>query len=129
MCDLISGMVRGDLIDKTTRLPNSEYLERLLQMVGGDLLILDVSVTLENLDRSFKDIAISRVASVIKHSVRIPMDMVVRTGEYDFAVVLGDGDESVAKLVAERIKTNLSYLNMGFGGKTVKVKPTVRVRS
>ena len=57
------------------------------------------------------------------------MDMVVRTGEYDFAVILGDGDENVAKLVAERIKSNLSYLNMRFGGKIVKVKPVVRISS
>ena len=128
MCDIVRRMINGEIVDKITRLPRIEYLEKLKEFVN-DLLILDVSVTLENLDETFKDIAVSKVASVIKHSVRIPMDMVVRTGEYDFAVILGDGDENVAKLVADRIKSNLSYLNMRFGGKIVKVRPVVRISS
>ena len=129
MCDIVKKMVSGEIVDKVTRLPKVEYLEKLKDIVGDDLMVLEVSVTLENLEEAFKDIAISKVASVIKHSVRIPMDMVVRTGDYDFAVILGDGDMNVARLVAERIKSNLSYMNMGFGGKTVKVKPTVRISS
>ncbi len=129
MCDIVRKMISGEIVDRVTRLPRVEYLEKLREIVGDGLVILEVSVTLENLDETFKDIAVSKVASVIKHSVRIPMDMVVRTGEYDFAVILGDGDENVARLVAERIKSNLSYMNMGFGGKTVKVKPVVRISS
>ncbi len=129
MCETLLGMIKGDLVDPVTRLPNSKFLEELEKSVKDDLKMIEVSVTLENLDSAFKDIAISRVASVIKHSVRIPMDMVVRVGDYDFMVILGNADESTAKIVAERLRTNLSYLNMGFGGKTVKVKPTVRIKN
>ena len=129
MCETLLGMIKGDLVDPVTRLPNSKFLEELEKSVKDDLKMIEVSVTLENLDSAFKDIAVSRVASVIKHSVRIPMDMVVRVGDYDFMVILGNADESTAKIVAERLRTNLSYLNMGFGGKTVKVKPTVRIKN
>ncbi len=129
MCETLLGMIKGDLVDPVTRLPNSKFLEELERSVKDDLKMIEVSVTLENLDSAFKDIAVSRVASVIKHSVRIPMDMVVRVGDYDFMVILGNADESTAKIVAERLRTNLSYLNMGFGGKTVKVKPTVRIKN
>ncbi len=127
MCDMIDKMIRGELIDPITRLPNEKFLEELSKDSSDGYQILEVSVTLENLDKTYKNIAISKVASVIKHSVRIPMDMVVRTGEYDFAVIMGNSDESSAKIVADRLRTNLSYLSMGLGGKTVRVKPIVRI--
>lgn len=127
MCDMIDKMIRGELIDPITRLPNEKFLEELSKDSSDEYQILEISVTLENLDKTYKNIAISKVASVIKHSVRIPMDMVVRTGEYDFAVIMGNSDESSAKIVADRLRTNLSYLSMGLGGKTVRVKPIVRI--
>ncbi len=127
MCDMIDKMIRGELIDPITRLPNEKFLEELSKDSSDGYQILEISVTLENLDKTYKNIAISKVASVIKHSVRIPMDMVVRTGEYDFAVIMGNSDESSAKIVADRLRTNLSYLSMGLGGKTVRVKPIVRI--
>ena len=127
MCDMVGKMIKGELIDPVTRLPNEKFLEELSKNSSDGFQILEISVTLENLDKTYKNIAISKVASVIKHSVRIPMDMVIRTGEYDFVVVMGNADESSSKIVADRLRTNLSYLSMGFGGKTVKAKPTVRI--
>ncbi len=127
MCDIVNKMIRGELIDPVTRLPNEKFLEEFVKNSSDGLRTLEVSVTLENLDKTYKNIAISKIASVIKHSVRIPMDMVVRTGEYDFVVIMGNADDSAMKIVADRLRTNLSYLSMGFGGKTVKVKPTVRI--
>lgn len=127
MCDMVGKMISGEYIDPVTRLPNEKFLEEFMKNSSDGFRTLEISVTLENLDKTYKNIAISKVASVIKHSVRIPMDMVIRTGEYDFVVIMGNSDESSAKIVADRLKTNLSYLSMGLGGKTVKVKPFVRV--
>ncbi len=126
---MIARMLRGDLVDPVTRLPNKKFLEELLKSSKGKFDVIEITVTLENLDESYRNIAISKVASVIKHSVRIPMDMVIRTGEYEFVVLMGSSNEGISKMVANRLKSNLSYLSMGLGGKTVRVKPVVRIPS
>jgi PleD family two-component response regulator len=129
MCDLLPGIIKGELVDEVTRLPNKAFFQKFLKEADGNFKIIDINVDIENLNEKFEDIVLSKIASVIKHSVRIPKDFVVRTGNHSFAVILGDKDEGVAKIVAERIKTNLSYLNIGVGGKPVRIYPVVNIKS
>lgn len=127
MCeDFVHALMKGEMVDEITRLPNEKLYEK-LEKSGEHLWVIKIHVEMKGLDDSYKDIAISRVASVIKHSVRLPKDLVIRVGERDFAIVMADVDDNIAKLVADRVKTNLRYLSLRIGDKTIDVVPEVNL--
>jgi len=131
MCeDLVGELVKGKYVDPVTRLPDKEFYKRFLSNIndGEPLKIIEVHVELKDVDPTMKDIAISRIASVIKHSVRIPKDIAIRVGDKDFTVVLGDIDDNLAGIIAKRLKDNLLYFNLNIGGKMAKIIPTVEVK-
>ncbi len=127
MCeDFVHALMKGEMVDEITRLPNEKLYEK-LESSGEHLWVIKIHVEMKGLDDSYKDIAISRVASVIKHSVRLPKDLVIRVGERDFAIVMADVDDNIAKLVADRVKTNLRYLSLRIGDKTIDIIPEVNL--
>ncbi len=131
MCEnLIGELVKGRYIDPVTRLPNREFYKKFLDIIndGESIKLIELHVELKDIDPSVKDIAISRIASIVKHSVRVPKDIVIRVGDKDFIVILGDIDDKLAEMIAKRLKDNLLYFNLNIGGNIIKIVPTVEVK-
>ncbi len=127
MCEMIEKLVSGEIVDPVTRLPRKEFLEELKKLLkDSGVWLLEVDVTIDGVPEIYKDIAISKIASIIKHSVRIPKDMVVRIGDYEFAVLVSGVDKELIKNIAKRIKDNVDYMSLSIGGKSVN--PTAVVR-
>ncbi len=127
MCDIVEKLISGEMIDPITRLPNREFLKKVMESIEGDnLWLVEVDVSLNGVDPNYKDIAVSKIASTIKHSVRIPKDLVVRVGDYEFAVLVGGVDENLVKNISKRIKDNVDYMSLIIGGKSIN--PTAVVR-
>ncbi len=122
---MVSALMKGEMVDEVTRLPNGKLLARLKESADENLWAIKIHVEMKGLDESYKDIAISRVASVLKHSVRLPKDMVFRVGERDFVVVMADVEEDVVRIVVDRVTSNLRYLSLRVGDRTVDVVPEV----
>jgi len=132
MCEnLMRELVKGKYIDPVTRLPDKEFYEKFLNDIKDEesLKIIEVHIEFKNIDFETKDIVISRIASMIKHSVRVPKDIVIRTGDTDFIVIIGNIDDKLASMVANRIKNNLLYFNLNVSGKVIEITPTVKVKN
>ncbi|MCD6449419.1 MAG: GGDEF domain-containing protein [Thermotogaceae bacterium] len=132
MCEnLMRELVKGKYIDPVTRLPDKEFYEKFLNDIKDEesLKIIEVHIEFKNIDFETKDIVISRIASMIKHSVRVPKDIVIRTGDTDFIVIIGNIDDKLASMVANRIKDNLLYFNLNVSGKVIEITPTVKVKN
>ncbi len=129
MCDIVEKLISGEMIDPVTRLPNREFIRRLEEFLErDDIWIVEVSVSLDGVDPNYRDIAVSKIASTIKHSVRIPKDLVARVGNYEFAVILGGIEEGMVKTVAKRVKDNVDYMSLSIGGKSVNPTAVVKYR-
>ncbi len=126
MCDdTVFRLINGEMVDKVTRLPNKSFVEKIKERYP-DMKVIKIHTEIGKTD-GLKDIIISKVSSVIKHSIRLPKDMVARTGEKEFVVILGQVDDGTLKIVADRIKENLGYFNVNVGGKTIKIIPVVEI--
>ncbi len=126
----ILNLLNGDWIDPITRLPNKQFAEEVLKNLkesGQECIVIHVKVDVENLSKEELDFTMSRVASVIKHSVRIPKDFVCRIDDGNFCIVIHGVDDDTAHKVAERIKDSLEYLLLSYAGKKIKLNCTISI--
>ncbi|HQQ18293.1 MAG TPA: diguanylate cyclase, partial [Fervidobacterium sp.] len=87
----INRLLTGEWVDPVTRLPNEEFAKEIIAELQNSkevfyLMRIDLDFPASNDDVS--KFVLSRVSSVIKHSVRIPKDFVCKVGDKSFGVVL-----------------------------------------
>ncbi len=117
-------ILTGEWVDPITRLPNSSFAEAVISELKNSeesYHVLKIRVNFSSTNPEVKTFAISRIAAVIKHSVRIPKDFVCRSGEQEFTIMLhGVSDNDVEK-IGQRIKDSLQYLLLTYGNEKIKI--------
>ncbi len=127
---VIFNLLNGNWIDPVTRLPNKEFAGEVLKSLkesNEDFILMNIKVAVEDLSQEELDFTMSRVASVLKHSVRIPKDIVCRIDEGNFCIVIHGIDDGTAQKVADRIKDSLDYLLLSYAGKKIKLDCTINI--
>lgn len=123
-------ILTGEWVDPITRLPNSSFAEAVISELKNSeetYHILKVRVNFSSDNTDVKTFVVSRIAAVIKHSVRIPKDFVCRSGEQEFVIMLhGVSDNDVEK-IGQRIKDSLQYLLLTYGNEKIKIECDIEV--
>ncbi|MFN3691402.1 MAG: diguanylate cyclase domain-containing protein [Fervidobacterium sp.] len=125
-------LLTGEWVDTVTRLPNEEFSKHLineLKKSGDFFYILHIKLNFDTTNENVRNFALSRVSSVIKHSVRIPKDFVCKIGGNDFCVVAHGITEVEAEKIANRIKESLHYLLLTYGSEKIQIGCEIDIQS
>lgn len=117
-------LLTGEWVDPITRLPNEEFSKNVLREIekSGDIFyLLHVKLTFDSSDENVRNFVLSRVSSVIKHSVRIPKDFVCKVEGNDFCVIAHGITDIEARKIAARIKESLQYLLLTYGSEKIQI--------
>ncbi|ANQ54434.1 diguanylate cyclase [Thermosipho affectus] len=130
--EYLLNLFNGNWVDETTRLPNKDFFNHIYPLIKESktlfyLIYLDLEF--ESTDINEINFVIARIASIIKHSVRIPKDFVCRSSEKSFVLILHGINEIVAKQIANRIKDSLDYLLLNYGNKNIKVETKIKIEA
>lgn len=123
-------LLTGDWIDEVTRLPNKKFAEKVFEELKNStetFFVLNLKLDFPASDENTINFVLSRVSSVIKHSVRIPKDFVFRVAEKDFAIIIHGISEIEAQKITSRIKDSLQYLLLTFGSEKVKINCEINI--
>lgn len=123
-------LLTGEWVDPITRLPNAAFTEAVVQELkkGEETYhLLRVRVNFSNDNPDVKTFVISRIAAVIKHSVRIPKDFVCRSGEMEFAIILHGVSDADVEKIGQRIKDSLQYLLLTYGNEKIRIECEIDV--
>ncbi|QAV33950.1 GGDEF domain-containing protein, diguanylate cyclase (c-di-GMP synthetase) or its enzymatically inactive variants [Fervidobacterium changbaicum] len=123
-------LLTGEWVDSITRLPNHEFAKRIVDQLkqSEDLFyLLHVKLKFQASSDDLRNFVLSRVSSVIKHSVRIPKDFVCKMEGNDFCIVLHGIDDNEAKKIASRIKDSLHYLLLTYGSEKIQIDCDIEI--
>ena len=123
-------LLNGNWIDDTTRLPNKGFFNSiypLLKNSDSKFYIITINVNFDAKNKEEEEFIIARIASIIKHSVRLPKDFVCRTDVKEFSIILHGINEIVAKQIASRIKESLNYLVLNYGNDNIKIESNIKI--
>ncbi|MGB9615293.1 MAG: diguanylate cyclase domain-containing protein [Fervidobacterium sp.] len=125
-------LLTGEWVDPITRLPNQEFAQKVLEELKNSVelfYLLDVKLNFPSSDENVRNFVLSRVSSVIKHSVRLPKDLVCKLGDNEFCIVVhGISDTDVHK-IASRIKDSLHYLLLTYGNEKIQIDCEIDIKS
>ncbi|ABS60207.1 MULTISPECIES: diguanylate cyclase domain-containing protein [Fervidobacterium] len=128
----IYNLLNGKWIDTITRLPNKEFAEKVFEEIKNSSdtfyvlkLIIDFPASNENVTA----FVLSRISSVIKHSVRIPKDFVCKLDGNDFCIVVHGITESEVQKIAIRIKDSLHYLLLTYGNEKIQINCQIEIET
>lgn len=117
-------LLTGDWIDEITRLPNKKFAEKVFEELKNSpetFFVLNVKLDFQASDQNTMNFVLSRVSSVIKHSVRIPKDFVFKLDDNNFLIVIHGISEGEAHKIANRIKDSLHYLLLTYGSEKIQI--------
>jgi len=117
-------IVTGEWVDPITRLPNQEFAQHVMNELKNSaevFHILHIKLKFNSESEDVRSFVLSRVSSVIKHSVRIPKDFVCKVGSNDFCIVVHGVAENELKRISNRIKDSLHYLLLTYGSERIQI--------
>jgi len=120
----IAKLITGEWVDPITRLPNLEFAQHVMEELknSGDVFhVLHVKLKFNAQSDDIRNFVLSRVSSVIKHSVRIPKDFVCKINDNDFCIVIHGISENELNKISNRIKDSLHYLLLTYGSERIQV--------
>lgn len=126
----IHKLLTGKWVDPITRLPNQEFVKNVfeeLRQSNEQFYVLHITLKFQASNEDLRNFVLSRVSSVIKHSVRIPKDFVCKLEGNDFCIVLhGVGENEVMK-ISNRIKDSLHYLLLTYGSERIQIDCDIEI--
>ncbi len=128
----INRLLTGEWVDPITRLPNEEFAKEIITELENSkelfyLMRVDLDFPASNDDVS--KFVLSRVSSVIKHSVRIPKDFVCKFGDKSFGVVIHGITDVELNKIAQRITDSLQYLLLTYGDEKIKIDCNIDIKT
>ncbi|WP_448376557.1 GGDEF domain-containing protein [Fervidobacterium sp.] len=120
----IAKLITGEWVDPITRLPNLEFAQHVMEELknSGEVFhVLHVRLKFKAQSDDARNFVLSRVSSVIKHSVRIPKDFVCKINDNDFCIVIHGISENELNKISNRIKDSLQYLLLTYGSEKIQV--------
>ena len=128
----INRLLTGEWVDPVTRLPNEEFAKEIIAELQNSkevfyLMRIDLDFPASNDDVS--KFVLSRVSSVIKHSVRIPKDFVCKVGDKSFGVVLHGISDVELNKIAQRITDSLQYLLLTYGNEKIQIDCNIDIKT
>jgi len=128
----INRLLTGEWVDPITRLPNEEFAKEIVAELQNSkevfyLMRIDLDFLASNDDVS--KFVLSRVSSVVKHSVRIPKDFVCKIGDKSFGVVLHGISDVELNKIAQRITDSLQYLLLTYGNEKIQIDCNIDIKT
>ncbi|MEN3042741.1 MAG: diguanylate cyclase [Fervidobacterium sp.] len=123
-------LITGEWIDEVTRLPNKKFAERVIEELkksAEEFFALNIRLDFLASDQSTLNFVLSRVSSVIKHSVRIPKDFVFKLDDKNFLIIIHGISEGEAQKISQRIKDSLHYLLLTYGPQKIQVNCEIEI--
>ncbi|ABR31414.1 diguanylate cyclase [Thermosipho melanesiensis] len=130
--EYLLNLFNGNWVDEITRLPNKDFFENiypLLKKSNTTFYLIYLDLKFESEEQSEINFVIARIASIIKHSVRIPKDFICRSSEKGFVIILHGVNEIIAKQISSRIKESLDYLLLNYGNKNIKIETDIKIEA
>ncbi|GAV25381.1 GGDEF domain-containing protein [Carboxydothermus islandicus] len=121
--------------DALTGLFNRNYFNKMLNKIKTkgpiSLLLIDLD-NFKNINDLYGHLAgdavLQKVAEILKNVTR-KVDIIVRWGGDEFAVVLWETEEQEALNIAQRIKTRIEDYDFAFGQSRVKISVSIGIAS
>lgn len=126
----IHKLLTGEWVDPVTRLPNKEFAQIVLNELKESnefFYVMHIKLDFQASDKDIRNFVMSRVSSVIKHSVRIPKDFVCKLDNNDFCIVLHGVQNAEVKKIADRIRDSLHYLLLTYGHEKIKIDCQIEI--
>ncbi|MEJ5257430.1 MAG: GGDEF domain-containing protein [Fervidobacterium sp.] len=123
-------LLTGEWVDPITRLPNKEFAQMVLQELKENnelFYVMHLKLDFQVSNNDIWNFVMSRVSSVIKHSVRIPKDFVCKLDNNDFCIVLHGIQDAEVKKIADRIRDSLHYLLLTYGPEKIKIDCQIEI--
>ncbi|WP_448377917.1 diguanylate cyclase domain-containing protein [Fervidobacterium sp.] len=123
-------LLTGEWVDPITRLPNQEFVKRVVEELGRSseqFYVLHIKLKFQVSSEDLRNFVLSRVSSVIKHSVRLPKDFVCKLEGNDFCIILHGVEENEVNKIANRIKDSLHYLLLTYGPERIQIDCDIEI--
>ncbi len=125
-------LLNGKWIDPITRLPNKEFFQQAFEELKNSVeqfYVLNVKLNFVSSNESVRNFVLSRVSSIIKHSVRIPKDFVCRLDDDEFCIVIHGISDSEVYKIANRVRESLNYLLLTYGNERIKIDCEIDIKT
>ncbi|HUM43456.1 MAG TPA: diguanylate cyclase [Fervidobacterium sp.] len=128
----INRLLTGEWVDPVTRLPNEEFAKEIISELANSqekFYLMRISLDFSASNDDVSKFVLSRVSSVIKHSVRIPKDFVCKIGDKSFCIVLHGVSKNELGRIAQRIKDSLHYLLLTYGDEKIQIDCNIDIET